>query len=540
LNSADQIAVNLRSDELAMWHDVFVTQRLPWSRFVQSAVLHAGAAAFIWIGSIAWLRQQAIATKPAFDRSSVITYTPEEYLPPLDTGMAPAPAQQQKGDPVYAKQPILSVPREADNRRQTIVAPPDVRLSQDVPLPIIVALDKPAPEVPLEATRASMRMVSSETNVVPPSPNLDSARRKNMDALATDVVAPPPEIAAHHSRLSAGPETAVVAPPPDMPKSSRGAIGDITIGPSAVVAPAPQLAVAEQHTLSGRGLGTLSGGGGDVVAPPPTISTSGGGQAGGRLVALGVSPVAPTGPVTPPGGNRRGTFAASPQGKPGASGTPGGASGSGSAPVAGTGTDANSLGKGHRDNSLPSGLHVGAVNSAQVSNVASDGAGKEKDPALVASANVPRTNVKPATLVAPDKVTEVDRQVFGAKRFYSMTLNMPNLNSATGSWVIRFAELKEKAGEGALLPPMAVEKSDPGYPSELRKANVQGTVTLYAVIHSDGSVRDIRVISSPDERLDAFASDALSRWKFIPASKDGKPVALEAVVMIPFRIKVGF
>jgi protein TonB len=87
---------------------------------------------------------------------------------------------------------------------------------------------------------------------------------------------------------------------------------------------------------------------------------------------------------------------------------------------------------------------------------------------------------------------------------------------------------------------MAVEKSDPGYPSELRKANVQGTVTLYAVIHSDGTVRDIRVISSPDERLDGFARDALGRWKFIPASKDGKPVALEAVVMIPFRIRIGF
>jgi TonB family protein len=540
LNSAEQNAVNVRADELAMWHDVFVTQQLPWSRFVQSAVLHAGAFAFIWMGTIAWLRQQAIAPKPVFDRSSVITYTPEEYLPPLDTGMTPAPAQQQKGDPVFAKQPILSVPREADNRRQTIVAPPDVRLNQDVPLPNIVALDKPAPEVPLEATRASMRMVSPETNIVPPSPNLDSARSKNVDALATDVVAPPPEIATHHSRLSAGPETAVVAPPPDMPKSSRGAIGDINIGPSAVVAPAPQLAVSEQHTLSGRGLGTLSGGGGDVVAPPPTISSSSGGKGGGRLVALGVSPVAPTGPVTTPSGNRRGTFAAGPQGKPGGTGTPGGASGSGSAPVAGTGTNGNSLGKGHGDSSLPSGLHVGAVNSAQVSNVASDGAGAKQDPALMASANVPRTNVKPATPVAPEKVTEVDRQVFGGKRFYSMTLNMPNLNSATGSWVIRFAELKEKNGEGALLPPMAVEKSDPGYPSELRKANVQGTVTLYAVIHSDGTVRDIRVISSPDERLDGFARDALGRWKFIPASKDGKPVALEAVVMIPFRIRIGF
>jgi TonB family protein len=136
-------------------------------------------------------------------------------------------------------------------------------------------------------------------------------------------------------------------------------------------------------------------------------------------------------------------------------------------------------------------------------------------------------------------VTDVDRQVFGAKRFYSMIANMPNLNSATGSWVIRFAELKENQQPGQLTTPDAFQKSDPGYPMELMRANVQGTVTLYAVIHSDGTVGDIRVLSSPDERLEPFATSALARWKFHPATKDGKPVALEAVVMIPFRAKRG-
>jgi protein TonB len=90
-----------------------------------------------------------------------------------------------------------------------------------------------------------------------------------------------------------------------------------------------------------------------------------------------------------------------------------------------------------------------------------------------------------------------------------------------------------------LIGPEPKEKSDPGYPLELRRQNVQGTVTLYAVIHSDGSVGDVRVLNSPDERLDAFASSAFGRWKFLPATKNGKPVALEAVVVIPFRIRRG-
>ncbi len=72
------------------------------------------------------------------------------------------------------------------------------------------------------------------------------------------------------------------------------------------------------------------------------------------------------------------------------------------------------------------------------------------------------------------------------------------------------------------------------------RANVHGIVTLYAVIHADGKVGEIKVLYSPDERLDAYAAKALAGWKFVPAEKAGKPVALEAVVMIPFRVRRNF
>jgi len=124
--------------EFDLWRDVFVQQKLPWGRFLQSALLHTAAVALIWTISLSWIRQQKILDHATFDRSSLVTYSPEEYLPPLDTGASEAP-KTQKGDPVYAKQPILSVPREADNRSQTIVVPPDLKLDRDVPLPNIVA-----------------------------------------------------------------------------------------------------------------------------------------------------------------------------------------------------------------------------------------------------------------------------------------------------------------------------------------------------------------------------------------------------------------
>ena len=520
----------VRDSELGLWRDVFVRQGMPWGRFIQSVILHSGALALIYIVSLSWLRQQQIVATPEFDRASVITYTPEEYLPPLDTGITD-PAPPAKGDPEYAKQPILSVPKEADNRRQTIVAAPDVRLNHDVPLPNVIAMSTPAPVVPIDATKAPLRRLATpDAQIVAPAPQLDSAQNRVVrSSLTTSIIEPPPEVKATRTRGMSGPDTSVVEPPPDVARSTMGRAGALNIGPSQVVAPAPQLNIAAQHTVSGRGTGGLPSGGVQPVAPPPSLGGGGGAGSSGRLIALGVHPVAPTGPVATPGGNRRGTFAANPSGRPGAAGTPGSANASGTK-ASGNGTNGSTAGlRGRENGSLPGGLHVGAADSA--SGMSSNGNARE-----MASATPPRVGGKAAP-VSEDKVTDVDRQVFGAKRFYSMTSNTPNLNSSTGSWVIRFAELKANQQRGELSAPDAIQKSDPGYPIELMRANVQGTVTLYAIIHSDGTVGDIRVLTSPDDRLDALAKSALARWKFRPATKDGQPVALEAVVVIPFRAK---
>ena len=156
----------------------------------------------------------------------------------------------------------------------------------------------------------------------------------------------------------------------------------------------------------------------------------------------------------------------------------------------------------------------------------------------MADATPPRVTTtpgKPASEVPEARATDLDKQVFGARKFYSMALNMPNLNSAGGSWVIRFAELKGSTIKGDLTAPSAIQKVDPAYPIELMRQNVGGTVSLYAVIHSDGSVGDVRVLRGVDERLDKYASAALSRWRFLPATRNGSPIAIEAVVLIPFR-----
>ena len=63
---------------------------------------------------------------------------------------------------------------------------------------------------------------------------------------------------------------------------------------------------------------------------------------------------------------------------------------------------------------------------------------------------------------------------------------------------------------------------------------MQGEVVLYGIIRKDGSVDSIQVLRGLDPQLDQNAIQALSEWKFRPATRAGHPVDVEAVVHIPF------
>ena len=142
--------------------------------------------------------------------------------------------------------------------------------------------------------------------------------------------------------------------------------------------------------------------------------------------------------------------------------------------------------------------------------------------------------------MSPEQQSETERKVFGARRSYAMTLNVPNLNSAGGSLVMHFSELQDGEKQGDLFAPVVTHAVAPGYPLELMRENVQGTVELSAVIRSDGSVGEVRVLNEVDDRLEAYARDALLRWQFLPALRNGNPVALQAVVKIPFKPRARF
>jgi TonB family protein len=89
---------------------------------------------------------------------------------------------------------------------------------------------------------------------------------------------------------------------------------------------------------------------------------------------------------------------------------------------------------------------------------------------------------------------------------------------------------------GGVSAPIVLSKVEPEYSEEARKAKYQGTVVLMIVVDAHGMPRDIRVVKPLGLGLDEKAIEAVQKWRFRPAMKDGRAVNVEATVEVNFRL----
>ncbi len=89
---------------------------------------------------------------------------------------------------------------------------------------------------------------------------------------------------------------------------------------------------------------------------------------------------------------------------------------------------------------------------------------------------------------------------------------------------------------GGVAAPRLIYGPDPDYSEEARKVKYQGTVVLWLIVGPDGRPHDIRVHRSLGMGLDEKAIEAIRRWRFEPARKDGVPVAVQVNVEVNFRL----
>jgi len=88
-----------------------------------------------------------------------------------------------------------------------------------------------------------------------------------------------------------------------------------------------------------------------------------------------------------------------------------------------------------------------------------------------------------------------------------------------------------------LEPPVPVRTTAPDYPESMRVARLSGLVLVNCLIDEKGSVQDMRVEKASNDQFVKPAMQALSKWRFKPAQRDGAKVSTRVSIPIRFTFE---
>ncbi|MDH5491771.1 MAG: TonB family protein, partial [Myxococcales bacterium] len=83
-----------------------------------------------------------------------------------------------------------------------------------------------------------------------------------------------------------------------------------------------------------------------------------------------------------------------------------------------------------------------------------------------------------------------------------------------------------------ITAPVLLERVEARYPPAALEEGREGTLQLLITVEADGGVGEVRVLSPLAPDLEAAAIEAVRRWRFRPAMREGRPIASR--IRVPF------
>ena len=411
--------------------------------------------------------------------------TPRSTLDP-----AAQAAKSEGTDTLPARQTILSIPVRLTHPRQTLIRPdaPNTPPKIVPQLPNILEWKTAQPHLPRPKFQLS---------AAPSAPKIE---QRSVDSLAA----------------------------PELPNTQNDR-GSLTIAPPKVILARPNIPLSAMSAPKSRQLDSSAN------AAAPEIAASTANELNRNIIALSATPGPPAPVASVPEGNLAARISTSPAGSRAgeAAGSENRSTASGLAGAAGPGSSS----------SLPAAISIrGGVEPRTNGGGVAAATGRTgrldltpKEP-YQPTASAHRSGPLEASRLAPGLPPE---KILSSSEIYTMHVNLPNLTSASGSWILNFAELEEGQEPSyrpkqRLAEPVPVHVTDPKYPQDMIKGHVHGEVVLYAIIRKNGSVDSIQIVRDLDPQLDRNAVEALEQWRFEPATRAGLPVDVEAVIHVPF------
>ncbi len=457
--------------------------------FAVSLLTHGIILAWVASGPVYEQPKSLYAQAIAPHASKLIWYDFRDKLPDVSPTAAQEHPKVPRADVKKATRTIVAASVEAARNRQFVWQPaPKLELHTDLQSPNVLAVHVVRPEpppkprlfVPPPETRAPV----ANAQMLAAPPEIHSTR--NLDGAAQ---VPGPQIVKAPARRFEAPQTARAPeqPPAALPEAP------------AVAADAHPAMTAPSVLQSGV---TKPSAFPPEPPPAPVVSVA--------IVGLNPASHAPT----PPEGSRAANFATATQ------------------PAGATGTDTPNNGAML---SLPGlSIHSGNPDTRPALLARMTSPTSEANLRAALRGSLPATPLARGQLAAV-RVSSSPDPLWIGRIIYAMSIQMPNVTSYSGSWMIWYAE-RNASAEGELTLPVPLRKVDPKYFPAAMAEGVEGTVRLAAIILKNGRVASVRLLKHLDDRLDQSAQDAMDGWQFEPARRNGQPVDIDVVVEVPFRL----
>jgi protein TonB len=139
-------------------------------------------------------------------------------------------------------------------------------------------------------------------------------------------------------------------------------------------------------------------------------------------------------------------------------------------------------------------------------------------PVPAAASSTPAAAIAPPTATKPEAPADSRKNVIAA---------LPSDTELPGE---KAAVILSSQGAEKRL----IRHTQPVYPADARKAGIEGTVVLKAIVSESGTVAGVRLVEG-NPTLAAAAISAVKQWHYRPYIRDGKAQPFQTIVLVEFQ-----
>jgi protein TonB len=114
--------------------------------------------------------------------------------------------------------------------------------------------------------------------------------------------------------------------------------------------------------------------------------------------------------------------------------------------------------------------------------------------------------------------------------------NTPTVEPEPPSSTVAQSATSGEASNGTVAPRLLHKVEPEAAQKDANRRGIEGTILIGFVVDTDGKPTEMKVLKGLDADLEKGVMEALSKWRFQPATKNGHAIPCQAASEFRFRV----